>query len=76
MQEVTRVPVPYWIVAAGGKHDFTAKWWEHARWQAVVEAFAGRMLFVQVGEAGHHHPALRGVLDLRGGRICGRCSEF
>ena len=66
VQEVTRVPVPYWIVAAGGKHDFTAKWWAHARWQAVVERFAGRVLFVQVGEAGHHHPALRGVLDLRG----------
>ena len=24
------------------------------------------MLFVQVGETEHHHPALRGVLDLRG----------
>ena len=33
---------------------------------SVVERFAGRILFVQVGEAGHHHPALRGVLDLRG----------
>ena len=31
-----------------------------------MEAFAGRILFVQVGEQGHHHPALRGVLDLRG----------
>ena len=31
VQEVTRVPVPFWIVAAGGKYDFTAKWWEHAR---------------------------------------------
>ena len=58
--------MPYWIVGAGGKYDFTAKWWEHARWQAVVEHFAGRILFVQVGEAGHHHPPLRGVLDLRG----------
>ena len=28
---------------------------------SVVERFAGRMLYVQVGEAGHHHPALRGV---------------
>ena len=33
---------------------------------SVVERFAGRILFAQVGEAGHHHPALRGVLDLRG----------
>ena len=66
VQEVTRVPVPFWIVAAGGKYDFTAKWWAHERWQAVVDHFRGRILFVQVGENGHHHPALRGVLDLRG----------
>ena len=66
VQEMTRVRVPFWIVGAGGKFDFTAKWWEHARWQAVVDDFAGRIRFVQVGEKGHHHPALRGVLDLRG----------
>ena len=66
VQEITRAPVPFWIVAAGGKFDFTAKWWEAARYQAVVDHFAGRILFVQVGEAKHHHPPLRGVLDLRG----------
>ena len=66
VQEITREAVPFWIVGAGGKFDFTAKWWEHARWQAVVDHFRGRVLFVQVGEKGHHHPALRGVLDLRG----------
>lgn len=36
------------------------------RYQQVVDHFAGRILFVQVGEKHHHHPALRGVLDLRG----------
>ena len=66
VQEITKVPVPFWIVAAGGKYDFTAKWWAHERWQQVVDHFAGRILFVQVGEKGHHHPPLRGVLDLRG----------
>jgi ADP-heptose:LPS heptosyltransferase len=66
VQEIVRQPVPFWIVAAGGKYDFTAKWWEHARWQSVVDGFAGRILFVQVGERKHHHPPLRGVLDLRG----------
>ncbi len=66
VQEITREPVPFWIVNAGGKFDFTAKWWEHARYQTVVDHFRGRVLFVQVGEKGHHHPALRGVLDLRG----------
>ncbi len=66
VQEITREPVPFWIVVAGGKYDFTAKWWEAARWQAVVDHFRGRILFVQAGEKAHHHPALNGVLDLRG----------
>lgn len=56
----------YWIVVAGGKFDFTAKWWAPERYQEVVDHFAGRIQFVQVGEKGHHHPPLRGVLDLRG----------
>ncbi len=58
--------VPYWIIAAGGKRDITIKWWDPARWQAVVDHFAGRILFVQIGRKGDHHPALRGTLDLRG----------
>lgn len=58
--------VPFWIVVAGGKHDYTIKWWDTARYQAVVDHFHGRLLFVQVGERQHHHPPLRGVLDLRG----------
>ena len=37
------------------------KWWDPARMQAVVDQFAGRILFVQTGEAGHHHPPLWGV---------------
>jgi len=58
--------IPYWIIAAGGKRDITIKWWSTARWQAVVDHFRGRILFVQVGAKGDHHPPLRGVLDLRG----------
>ena len=65
VQEVTESEIPFWIVAAGGKRDFTAKWWAHERYQHVVDAFRERVLFVQIGEAGHHHPPLRGVLDLR-----------
>jgi len=30
---------PYWIVVAGGKYDFTAKWWATERYQAVVDHF-------------------------------------
>jgi ADP-heptose:LPS heptosyltransferase len=66
VQEITRMPVPFWIVGAGGKFDFTAKWWPVERYQQVVEHFAGRILFVQVGEKHHHHPPLRGVLNLMG----------
>lgn len=58
--------VPYWIIDAGGKFDFTVKWWATERWQAVVDALRGRVLFVQVGAANHFHPRLDGVLDLRG----------
>lgn len=66
VQEITKMPVPFWIIGAGGKFDFTAKWWPVERYQQVVDHFAGRILFVQVGEKHHHHPALHSVLDLRG----------
>jgi hypothetical protein len=57
---------PYWIIVAGGKFDFTTKWWDTARYQAVVDHFAGRIKFVQCGEADHWHPRLNGVIDLVG----------
>ena len=63
---ITGFDVPYWIIVAGGKYDFTIKWWHFRRWQAVVERFRDSLLFVQVGEKEHYHPTLDGVLDLRG----------
>jgi ADP-heptose:LPS heptosyltransferase len=57
---------PYWIIAAGGKYDYTIKWWHRRRWQQVVHHFRDQLLFVQVGDKGHYHPPLQGVLDLRG----------
>lgn len=57
---------PFWIVVAGGKLDYTIKWWSHDRFQQVVDYFREKLLFVQVGEADHHHPPLNNVLDLRG----------
>jgi ADP-heptose:LPS heptosyltransferase len=66
VQEITGIKVPFWIVNAGGKLDYTIKWWDHARYQAIVNRFRGRILFVQVGESHHHHPRLEGTLDLRG----------
>lgn len=66
VEEITHAPIPFWIIVAGGKRDYTIKWWDHARWQRVVDHFQGRILFVQVGEEKHVHAPLRGVLDLRG----------
>jgi ADP-heptose:LPS heptosyltransferase len=63
---ITGRNIAYWIIVAGGKYDCTTKWWHFRRYQAVVEHFRDRILFVQVGEAGHYHPDLHGVLDLRG----------
>jgi ADP-heptose:LPS heptosyltransferase len=56
----------FWIIIAGGKHDFTAKWWDPARFQRVVDHFRGRITFVQCGERGHWHPPLDGVINLIG----------
>lgn len=56
------VPERFWIVVAGGKYDFTAKWWDPARFQRVVDHFRGVLRFIQCGEAGHWHPPLDGVL--------------
>jgi len=58
--------LPVWIICAGGKYDFTIKWWHWRRYQEVVNRFRGKILFVQVGEEGHFHPKLDHVIDLRG----------
>ena len=60
------IPEHFWIIVAGGKNDFTAKWWNPASYQAVVDHFRGRIQFVQCGEAGHWHPPLSGVINLLG----------
>lgn len=57
---------PYWIVTAGGKRDYTIKWWDSLRYQQVIDYFHGKIQFVQVGLSGHFHPELSGVIDLRG----------
>ncbi len=54
----------FWIVVAGGKYDFTYKWW--SGYQKVVDHFRGVIQFVQCGEVGHWHPPLDGVINLIG----------
>jgi len=58
----------YWILVAGGKGDFTTKWWPYQRWQKVVDALP-EITFVQVGESKHKtHRPLEGdnVINLIG----------
>lgn len=64
--ELTHREIPFWLVDAGGKFDFTIKWWEVGRYQEVIDHFRGKIQFVQVGQLGHYHPKLEGVIDLRG----------
>jgi ADP-heptose:LPS heptosyltransferase len=66
VEQRTGINMPYWIITAGGKFDYTIKWWHFRRWQAVVDRFREKILFVQVGEKHHYHPRLSGVLDFRG----------
>ena len=66
VEESEGIGTRFWIMIGGGKHDFTAKWWASERYQEVVDHFAGEILFVQCGEASHHHPPLDGVLNLTG----------
>jgi hypothetical protein len=56
----------FWIIVAGGKHDFTAKWWNPDEYQRVVDHFRGKLQFVQCGEQHHWHPPLKHALNLIG----------
>jgi hypothetical protein len=56
----------FWIINAGGKYDFTAKWYNPNYYQEVVDYFKGKITFVQVGEKGHFHPPLNGAINLIG----------
>lgn len=56
----------FWIINAGGKFDYTAKWWNPTSYQKVVDHFKGKITFVQIGEAGHFHFPLNGTINLIG----------
>lgn len=58
--------VGFWLVNAGIKSDYTTKGWPVEHFQAVIDATAGRVQWVQIGAAEHAHPKLRGVVDLVG----------
>ncbi len=66
LRRLAGAEAPYWLISTGGRWDNTIKWWEARRYQEVVDHFAGRIQFVQVGHASAYHPRLEGVIDLRG----------
>jgi hypothetical protein len=66
LREIIGTDVPFWIIVAGGKKDYTIKWWHFRRFQEVVDHYQRKILFIQVGDLAHEHPPLSGVIDLRG----------
>ena len=66
IHELCREDIPFWIIVAGGKRDYTVKWWATERYQEVVDHFQGKIQFVQVGAREHDHRSLKGVIDLVG----------
>lgn len=67
IREISGRDIPYWIINAGCKNDFTCKLWEMARYQAVVDHFP-QITFVQIGAKEHNHLPLVGpnVINLIG----------
>lgn len=54
----------FWIIAAGGKFDYSTKWWPKDYYQKVVDHFEGKITFVQIGLSEHHHSPLNNVINL------------
>ena len=67
--ELTGKDLPYWIIDAGRKDDFTAKMWNTDSFQEVVERMPD-ITFVQIGadDPKHYHPELHGdnIINLIG----------
>jgi ADP-heptose:LPS heptosyltransferase len=66
VEEHTGFGGPFWIIAPGWNSTFTVKHWSATRYQEVVDAFRGRVLFVQIGHNSPRQMRLSGVLDLTG----------
>lgn len=64
--EEMKIRDQFWIMMAGGKNDFTAKWWNPDSYQSVVDKLQGKVLFVQCGEKSHTHKPLEGTINLIG----------
>jgi ADP-heptose:LPS heptosyltransferase len=57
----------YWVIAPGGKLDFTAKFWDWKKFQSVIDHFEDRIKFVVIGlsdDKKHYQCKLKNVIDL------------
>ncbi|MCJ8331829.1 MAG: ADP-heptose--LPS heptosyltransferase, partial [Lentisphaeria bacterium] len=59
IKEIEGNDIPFWIIDAGSKSDYTAKQWEIARFQELVYQLP-EITFVQIGSPEHRHPQLFG----------------
>ena len=59
VREIIGKDVPYWVIDAGSKKDFTAKQWGINRYQQVVDSLRD-VVFVQIGAKEHNHQPLIG----------------
>lgn len=64
--EEKNIKKKFWIIMAGGKFDFTCKWWNPDYYQEIINHFKGKITFVQCGEKEHWHPKLKGAINLIG----------
>jgi ADP-heptose:LPS heptosyltransferase len=64
VEETTGKKTRFWVIVSGGKNDFSIKWYPF--YQEVIDRLLGRVQFAQVGETSHHHPPLRGTINLVG----------
>lgn len=55
-----------WLIDAGHKEDFTAKFWEFRRFQEVVDRTSDRIAWIQIGASNHLHRPLENVVNLVG----------
>ena len=66
-KRVRPIKEPYWLINAGGKWDFTTKWWDPDKWQRVIKLLH-RPDFPRIYQVGYteycQHPGLSGVHSL------------
>ncbi|MGL5131055.1 MAG: hypothetical protein ACRC78_00935 [Planktothrix sp.] len=60
-----KLPDRYWVINAGGKKDYTTKWWPHAHAEKLV-ALAKHITFVQIGNSKDAHFPIPGAINLIG----------